>query len=53
MAKGAARFRLQVMANHTARQIDEAVACMKGAFDDASCELEEILYPHPVQRAVA
>ena len=53
VAKGAARFRLQVMANHTARQIDEAVACMKAAFDEASCELEEILYPHPVQRAVA
>jgi glycine C-acetyltransferase len=51
VAKGAARFRLQVMATHTAPQIEQAVACMKTAFDDASHELEEIL--HPSQRAVA
>ncbi len=49
--KGAARFRLQVMANHTMQQIDQAVACLKAAFDDAAGELEEML--HPAQLAVA
>ena len=49
--KGAARFRLQVMANHTAPQIEQAVACMKDAFDEATHELDDIL--HPAQLAVA
>ncbi len=49
--KGAARFRLQVMANHTAEQIAQAVTCMKAGFELAAHELEEIL--HPGQLAVA
>jgi 7-keto-8-aminopelargonate synthetase-like enzyme len=49
--KGAARFRLQVMAGHTARQVEAAVACMKAAFEIAGLELEEIL--HPDLRAIA
>lgn len=43
--KGAARFRLQVMATHTPRQIEAAVACMKAGFEIAAVELDEILYP--------
>jgi 7-keto-8-aminopelargonate synthetase-like enzyme len=49
--KGAARFRLQVMAGHTSSQIEFAVSCMRGGLDTAMSELEEIL--HPEQRAVA
>jgi glycine C-acetyltransferase len=49
--KGAARFRLQVMANHNAQQITQAVACMKAAFVDATHELDEIL--RPAELAVA
>jgi 7-keto-8-aminopelargonate synthetase-like enzyme len=43
--KGAARFRLQVMANHTALQIEAAVACMTAAREVAALELETILSP--------
>ena len=43
--KGAARFRLQVMAAHSARQIEAAVACMKAGFEIAALELEGILRP--------
>jgi 7-keto-8-aminopelargonate synthetase-like enzyme len=43
--KGAARFRLQVMANHTALQIEAAVACMKAGREVAALELETILSP--------
>ena len=50
--KGAARFRLQVMAGHTARQIEAAVACMKAGFEIAALELEDILLPRGA-RAVA
>jgi 7-keto-8-aminopelargonate synthetase-like enzyme len=49
--KGAARFRLQVMAKHNAQQIQIAVACLQRGLADATEELEEIL--HPPQRAVA
>jgi 7-keto-8-aminopelargonate synthetase-like enzyme len=49
--KGAARFRLQVMAKHNAQQIQIAVACLQRALADATEELDEIL--HPPQRAVA
>ena len=49
--KGAARFRLQVMAGHTSSQIEFAVSCMKVGLDTAISELEEILRPE--QRAVA
>jgi 7-keto-8-aminopelargonate synthetase-like enzyme len=43
--KGAARFRLQVMANHTPLQIEAAVACMTAAREVAALELETILSP--------
>jgi 7-keto-8-aminopelargonate synthetase-like enzyme len=49
--KGAARFRLQVMAGHTLPQIDLAVSRMKMGLDTAMEELNEIL--HHEQRAVA
>jgi 7-keto-8-aminopelargonate synthetase-like enzyme len=49
--KGAARFRLQVMAGHTLPQIDLAVSRMKMGLDQAMEELSEIL--HHEQRAVA
>jgi glycine C-acetyltransferase len=49
--RGAARFRLQVMANHTAPQIQTAVACMKAGVQAAALELEKILQPK--LRAVA
>ncbi|WP_246731695.1 aminotransferase class I/II-fold pyridoxal phosphate-dependent enzyme [Methylocapsa sp. S129] len=49
--KGAARFRLQVMANHTNLQIQAAIACMKAGHEIAALELEEILQPE--MRAVA
>jgi 7-keto-8-aminopelargonate synthetase-like enzyme len=43
--KSAARFRLQVMASHTPKQIEAAVACMKAGSEIAAFELNEILYP--------
>ena len=43
--KGAARFRLQVMANHSAQQIDEAVKCLAIGAANAAMELDEILHP--------
>jgi 7-keto-8-aminopelargonate synthetase-like enzyme len=49
--KGAARFRLQVMANHTIEQTAQAAACMKAAYEFARLELEEIL--HSGRREVA
>jgi glycine C-acetyltransferase len=49
--KGAARFRLQVMAKHTPRQIDLAVAHMKTGLEIAASELETILQGE--ERAVA
>jgi 7-keto-8-aminopelargonate synthetase-like enzyme len=49
--KGAARFRLQVMADHTVRQIEAAIACMKAGQEIASMELDAIL--HPDLRAIA
>ena len=52
VAKGAARFRMQVMANHTAAQIDEAVRRMRQAFDDATAELawlEQAQNPAPLK----
>jgi 7-keto-8-aminopelargonate synthetase-like enzyme len=49
--KGAARFRLQVMADHTSRQIEAAIACMKAGYEIASMELDAIL--HPDLRAIA
>jgi glycine C-acetyltransferase len=49
--RGAARFRLQVMANHTPAQIEAAVACMKAGVEIAGVELEKLL--RPTLRAVA
>jgi glycine C-acetyltransferase len=43
--KGAARFRLQVMANHTAGQIEAAISCMSAGFETATHELDQLLYP--------
>lgn len=40
VGKGAARFRMQVMANHTFRNIDGAVERMRLAFDHASNEFD-------------
>lgn len=39
VAKGSARFRMQVMAKHTNEQIDEAVRRLRTAFDEAQAEL--------------
>ena len=49
--KGSARFRLQVMADHTEAQIEKAVAILMKAYQAAQIELDEILTPD--QRAVA
>jgi len=38
--KGQARFRMQVMANHTAENIRDAVGALKGAFAAGSEEFE-------------
>jgi 7-keto-8-aminopelargonate synthetase-like enzyme len=43
--KGAARFRMQVMANHTEQNIVDAVARLRQARDEALSELEEIKAP--------
>ena len=40
--KGAARFRLQVMANHTEQNIADAVQILKTARVEAEQELEEL-----------
>ena len=50
--KGAARFRMQVMANHTDDNIRDAVAILKAAKDEAEDELMERDQPI-LQRAVA
>ena len=42
VAKGAARFRMQVMAGHTEQNIRDAVSRLRTAFDAAQGELEEI-----------
>ena len=49
--RGAARFRLQVMASHTPAQIERAISCMKAASDNAAIQLDEDL--RPKLRAVA
>ncbi len=35
MAKGAARFRFQVMANHNKANVDDVVARLRAAYDEA------------------
>ena len=49
--KGAARFRLQVMANHDEEQVAEAADIIQNAYQAASAELETIL--NQEHRAVA
>ena len=49
--RGKARFRLQVMADHTEAQITEATVILSAAFHSASAELETIMSPR--DRAIA
>jgi 7-keto-8-aminopelargonate synthetase-like enzyme len=49
--KGQARFRLQVMADHTEAQVSEAAEIIKAAHDSATVELDEI--QNPAYRAIA
>ena len=49
--KGHARFRLQVMADHTEAQVAEAAAIITEAYHNGSDELEAIL--NPEYRAIA
>jgi hypothetical protein len=49
--KGQARFRLQVMADHTEAQISAAATILSSALQSATAELEAIL--HPQYRAIA
>jgi glycine C-acetyltransferase len=52
--KGAARIRMQVMANHSAQNIAEAVQVLKAARQQAEVELEGIKQPaRPAQTAAA
>jgi 7-keto-8-aminopelargonate synthetase-like enzyme len=51
VAKGQARFRLQVMADHTEAQIAKAVETLSRAHEAGSAELHDILTPE--QRAIA
>jgi glycine C-acetyltransferase len=50
--KGAARFRMQVMAKHSAQNITAAVSRLRTAFDYATAELETI-NDEPELRAIA
>jgi glycine C-acetyltransferase len=52
VAKGAARFRLQVMANHTAENIAEAVRRLQVAVEDATADLAYLTEP-PLLKATA
>lgn len=49
--KGAARFRLQVMANHAEEQVAAAADIMLNAYQAAAAELDSIV--NPENRAVA
>ena len=51
MPKGAARFRLQVMADHTEEQVAQAAAILQKAYHAATAELEAIA--NPDYRAIA
>jgi glycine C-acetyltransferase len=52
--KGAARIRMQVMANHSEKNIGDAVRILKNARVQAEAEFEAISQPAEVrQRAVA
>jgi glycine C-acetyltransferase len=51
--KGQARFRMQVMAKHSARNIRAAVSRLRMAFDHARAELELINEPQVELRAIA
>jgi glycine C-acetyltransferase len=53
VAKGQARFRMQVMANHTAQNISDAVARLHQAYEAGKAEFEQIsAQPEPL-RAIA
>ena len=43
--KGQARFRMQVMANHTERNITDAVERLRTAYDEATLEIERQTQP--------
>jgi len=52
--KGAARIRMQVMANHSQENITDAVQILRAARQEAELELEDINQPaQPPQRAIA
>jgi glycine C-acetyltransferase len=48
--KGQARFRMQVMANHTPKNISDAVGALKAAFEAGHAEFEwQNSEPEPLQ----
>jgi glycine C-acetyltransferase len=49
VAKGAARFRLQVMAKHTEQNITDAVKRIRGAVDEATAELSAMTQPQQLK----
>ncbi len=51
VAKGAARFRMQVMANHTDANIAHAVERLRSAKEEATLELER--FTEPQLKAIA
>jgi glycine C-acetyltransferase len=51
--KGAARIRMQVMANHSAQNIAQAVQVLKTARQQAELELEGIKQPARLAQTVA
>lgn len=53
VAKGAARFRMQVMAGHSEENIHSAVASMRNAVDEAKVEFEIISEDQPAKIAEA
>ena len=53
VAKGAARFRMQVMAGHSEKNIRDAVRAMRNAVEEAKVELEIISEDQPLRVAAA
>ena len=53
VAKGAARFRMQVMAGHSEKNIRDAVKAMRNAVEEAKVELEIISEDQPLRVAAA
>lgn len=52
VAKGAARFRLQVMAGHSTQNVEDAVHILRRAFDEASLLLAPEFLPKQVVRSI-